>query len=147
MSSVPVSDRQRWLAILAQADPADLESALKQFNPFPQFERLIGPEIGLFMTRGRIGGTGHSFNLGEVSVARCTIRSSSDRIGTGYVLGRNGRHAELVAIFDALLQEQQTPFTHSLLKDLVQKRQRRADQNGRKAAATKVEFFTLARGE
>jgi hypothetical protein len=92
MSSVPVSDRQRWLAILAQADPADLESALKQFNPFPQFERLIGPEIGLFMTRGRIGGTGHSFNLGEVSVARCTIRSSSDRIGTGYVLGRNGRH-------------------------------------------------------
>jgi alpha-D-ribose 1-methylphosphonate 5-triphosphate synthase subunit PhnG len=147
MASVSVFDRQRWLAILAQAEPADLETALQQLNPTPQFERLIGPEIGLFMTQGRIGGTGDSFNLGEVSVARCTIRSSSDRIGTGYVLGRNGRHAELVAIFDALLQEQPTPFTESLLKDLVQKRQRQADQKARKAAATKVEFFTLVRGE
>jgi alpha-D-ribose 1-methylphosphonate 5-triphosphate synthase subunit PhnG len=124
-----------------------LEAALKQLNPSLRFERLIGPEIGLFMTRGRIGGAGAAFNLGELSVARCTIRSSSGRIGTGYVLGRNGRHAELVAIFDALLQEQQTPFTESLLKDLVQKRQRLADQKARKAAATKVEFFTLARGE
>jgi alpha-D-ribose 1-methylphosphonate 5-triphosphate synthase subunit PhnG len=99
------------------------------------------------MTRGRIGGTGELFNLGEVSVARCTIRSSSDRIGTGYVLGRDGRHAELVAIFDALLQEQQTPFTESLLKNLLEKRRQQADQKARKAAATKVEFFTLARGE
>jgi alpha-D-ribose 1-methylphosphonate 5-triphosphate synthase subunit PhnG len=147
MASVSAFDRQRWLAILAQAEPADLETALKQLNPSPQFERLIGPEIGLFMTRGRIGGTGASFNLGEVSVARCTIRSSSDRIGTGYVLGRNGRHAELVAIFDAWFQEQATPFTESFLKELVQKRQRQAEQKARKAAATKVEFFTLVRGE
>ena len=147
MAFVSIFDRQRWLAILAQAEPPDLETALKQLNPSSRFERLIGPEIGLLMTRGRIGGAGDSFNLGEVSVARCTIRSSSDRIGTGYVLGRNGRHAELVAIFDSLLQEQPTPFTESLLRDLVQKRQRQADQKARKAAATKVEFFTLARGE
>jgi alpha-D-ribose 1-methylphosphonate 5-triphosphate synthase subunit PhnG len=147
MLSVPAFNRQRWLAILAQAEPADLETVLKELNPYPQFERLIGPEIGLFMTRGRIGGTGELFNLGEVSVARCTIRSSSDRIGTGYVLGRDGRHAELVAIFDALLQEQQTPFTESLLKNLLEKRRQQADQKARKAAATKVEFFTLARGE
>jgi alpha-D-ribose 1-methylphosphonate 5-triphosphate synthase subunit PhnG len=147
MSSTSAFNRQGWLAILAQAEPPDLEAALRQLNLSLQFERLIGPEIGLFMARGRIGGAGASFNLGELSVARCTIQSSSGRIGTGYVLGRNGRHAELVAIFDALLQEQQTPFTESLLKDLVQKRQRLADQKARKVAATKVEFFTLARGE
>jgi alpha-D-ribose 1-methylphosphonate 5-triphosphate synthase subunit PhnG len=147
MAIVRPSDRPRWLSILAKADPADLEVALQQLDSPPRFERIIGPEIGLFMTRGRIGGTGELFNLGEITVSRCSVRSSSARIGTGYVLGRNGRHAELVAIFDALIQDEQAPFAEALLDDLERKRKQGIDLKARKVAATRVEFFTMTRGE
>src|SRR5690606_24690003 len=111
------------------------------------FVWLRRPELGLAMVRGRAGGTGMRFNLGEVTVTRCTLRLEGGATGTAYVAGRNKRHAELAALLDALLQD---PSRRDLLIASVVEPLReaaRARQRDRlaKAASTRVEFFTMAR--
>ena len=71
---------------------------MRQCAPQLRCEFLRRPETGLVMLRGRAGGTGQAFNLGEASVTRCSVRLSDGQVGTGYVLGRDQRKAELVAV-------------------------------------------------
>ena len=145
----PPTDRREWLAVLSRAPTADLEQGLRQCAPQLRCEFLRRPETGLVMLRGRAGGTGQAFNLGEASVTRCSVRLSDGQVGTGYVLGRDRRKAELVAVLDALLQE--PAYRARLEPDLVAPL-RQAQQQERSAAAcaagsSKVEFFTMVRGE
>jgi alpha-D-ribose 1-methylphosphonate 5-triphosphate synthase subunit PhnG len=100
------------------------------------------------MLRGRVGGTGPQFNLGEVTVTRCSVQIGS-RVGHAWVRGGNSRHAELAAYADALLQddEQQPRLRQQVLEPLRQALHARRDAASRKAAASKVEFFTVVRGE
>jgi alpha-D-ribose 1-methylphosphonate 5-triphosphate synthase subunit PhnG len=140
--------RQSWLAILARAATAELEAHWSDTD-HPAITVLRQPEIGLVMARGRAGGTGQRFNLGEITVTRCSVRSAEGQIGHGYVSGRDKRRAELVASFDALLQ---APLRHGeLMARVVEPLARvQADTRAgtaRKAAATRVEFFTMVRGE
>ncbi len=103
----------------------------------------------MIMLRGRIGGTGNPFNVGEASVARCAVRLGDGPLGVGYVMGRDKRRAELVAIFDALLQDPvrrdavQKDFIATLAQQQLQARQ----QQHQAVAGSKVEFFTFVRGE
>ena len=83
------SQRQRWLSVLAQADAGALETAcapLAELMSKP-WQWLRQPETGLVMVRGRIGGTGAKFNLGEVPVTRCALRLEQIN-GIGAVGGR-----------------------------------------------------------
>ncbi len=82
----------------------------------PGWTRLRGPEIGLVMLQGRAGGTGQAFNLGEATVARCTVRTEAGQVGHAYCLGRDLRQAELAAALDAALQD---PARHGTLQDTV----------------------------
>lgn len=149
------------MSILAQADPSVLETACRPLNELThaQWQWLRLPETGLVMVRGRAGGTGAQFNLGEVPVTRCALRlqpeshlnancgAMSGAIGVAYVQGRNVRHAELAARLDALLQEpasRERIHTH-VIEPLATAQAARRDEAARKAAATKVEFYTLAR--
>ena len=56
------------------------------------------------MARGRPGGDGAPFNLGEMTVTRCTVRLEDGTVGHAYVAGRDMRQAELAAVLDAVLQ-------------------------------------------
>ncbi len=104
MSSAALpSDRARWLAILAKAPTAGLERAWSSLASPPAMDMLRQPEIGLVMVRGRMGGTGRRFNLGEMTVTRCAV-TGEGLIGHGYVQGRDKQKAELVARLDLLLQ-------------------------------------------
>jgi alpha-D-ribose 1-methylphosphonate 5-triphosphate synthase subunit PhnG len=150
--SAPSADgqalRQGWLAVLARAATAELEAHWADTDR-PAITVLRKPEIGLVMARGRAGGTGQRFNLGEITVTRCSVRSAEGQIGHGYVSGRDKRRAELVASFDALLQ---TPLRHAGLMARVVEPLARVQADARaataaKAAATRVEFFTMVRGE
>lgn len=147
--SPEIAARRRWLSVLARADRAALDAAWEGLADKPAFAMLRRPETGLVMTRGRMGGTGRRFNLGEMTVTRCSVRTDRGTVGHGYVQGRDRRKAELVACLDALLQEPAT--RESLLEELVEPLARAqaqaAELAARKAAATKVEFFTLVRGE
>lgn len=115
----------------------------------PPVQRVRPAEVGMVMLRARVGGTGNPFNLGEASVARCAVRLGDGPLGVGYVLGRDKRRAEVVAIFDALLQDPaHHDALHTTLIDGLTRVQAQARQSQQQRVAdSKVEFFTFVRGE
>jgi alpha-D-ribose 1-methylphosphonate 5-triphosphate synthase subunit PhnG len=140
--------RRRWLAVLARAATGQLESCWAEAGQ-PPLPLLRQPETGLVMARGRAGGTGQRFNLGEITVTRCTVQSAAGHIGHGYVAGRDKRKAELVASFDALLQapDRRAALLERVVEPLAAAQAAARAAQARKAAATQVEFFTLVRGD
>lgn len=148
--SAPPHDAERaaWLRVLALSAWPDVERLTASFDP-ARFSVLRAPESGLLMLRGRMGGDGAAFNFGEAIVTRCALRSPRGFEGHGYVLGRNAGHAQRMAVCDALLQDADTaPRVHAdviaPLNALIAGRRRNSAQ---KAAATRVEFFTMVRGD
>lgn len=142
--------RQRRLRILARADRETLEAALAALPSRPAWRRLKQPETGLAMVRARAGGVGQRFNLGEMTVSRCVVAlEGDDRMGVGYVQGRDGRRAELVAVFDALSQDaaEAEKIERLLIAPVEAGLAMQRATRAAKVAATKVDFFTLVRGE
>jgi alpha-D-ribose 1-methylphosphonate 5-triphosphate synthase subunit PhnG len=109
-------------------------------------EKLRGPETGLIMLQGRMGATGNAFNFGEATVTRYTIRLPNGVEGHAYILGRNADHAKRAALCDALFQSEPDRMT-TVLEVLKQKLQSSHQMQAAKAAATRVEFFTMVRGD
>ncbi|MEQ9642881.1 MAG: phosphonate C-P lyase system protein PhnG [Alphaproteobacteria bacterium] len=145
--------RAAWMGTLAKARPAELEDRwarlCSDLTEIPDWQRLRGPETGMVMVRGRAGGDGSPFNLGEMTVTRCTVRLKDGAVGHAYVAGRDGRHAELAAAVDALMQNRQRAEAAmtAVVRPLAEAQATRRDLAARQANATKVEFFTLVRGE
>lgn len=142
--------RQRWMALLAKAPAEELDeswSRLEGSPGIPAFAFLRRPEIGLTLVRGRIGGDGAAFNLGEMTLTRCSVRLASGVVGHAWIAGRRKQQAERAAILDAMLQESPLPSLHAELDWLEARQAARRLAQSRKSAATKVEFFTLVRGE
>jgi alpha-D-ribose 1-methylphosphonate 5-triphosphate synthase subunit PhnG len=100
------------------------------------------------MVRGRIGGSGDSFNVGEATVTRCTVSLPCGTIGHAYVLGQSDRHAHVAALLDALLQTGSGPgLMENVIEPLAAEQAARRQTKRDKAAATKVDFFTMVRGD
>ena len=137
--------RQHWMSVLARAPADDLEAALTRDGPLPPWTLLRGPETGLVMVRGRAGGAGSPFNLGEMTVTRCTVRLESGTAGHAYISGRDARRAELAAVADALLQDPALTarISETVIRPLAEAQQARRRSRAEKAAATKVEFFSM----
>lgn len=138
--------RKRWLAVMARADLDSLEVIWQNVGADLAYDILRAPEVGLIMARGRAGGTGQAFNLGEVSVTRATIRlTAAGIIGHGYLMGRKQRQSLLIALLDAYLQlpDASADFIEELARDQQKQRQ----QHQAESATSKVDFFTLVRGE
>jgi alpha-D-ribose 1-methylphosphonate 5-triphosphate synthase subunit PhnG len=143
------ADRQAWLSLLASA-PEGRAAALLDASgvTVPRARFLKPPEIGSVMVRGRTSGTGSAFNLGEVTVTRCALRLADGPVGHGYVQGRRKACAEAAAKIDALMQTGAADaLRRAVLDPLAAERDARRRDRTEKAAATKVEFFTMVRGE
>lgn len=144
-----IGERRAWMAVLAQAPEEMLERWLRSVEDvaLPARVWLRRPESGLVMVRGRAGGAGERFNLGEMTVTRCTLRLASGETGVAYVRGRSRRKAEIAALADALLQS--AAWRESVHRHLVEPARAHLQAEKaralRKAQATRVEFFTLAR--
>lgn len=141
--------RSDQLALLACSDPKILAQLLM---PWAETERtwLRRPETGLVMVQGRTGGTGTRFNLGEMSATRCTIRlTACGSTGVGWVSGRSAKHAEFIALADALLQSPAhcEEVRAKVIEPLIATRQAALEAAAALAASTRVEFFTMTRGE
>lgn len=145
----PQIGRKRVADLLAKATIAELESALAALGPIPDFTALRGPETGLVMVKGRIGGGGAPFNLGEATVSRASIRLSDGRVGHGYRLGTDRKVAQLSAVLDALAQDEAARNTleTALFAPLEARLTQEAERLEAETAATKVDFFTMVRGE
>ena len=141
--------RRAAMAVLAEGTTAEIARLMAGIGPLPTHREIRKAESGLVMLRGRIGGDGAPFNVGEATVSRSAVQLATGEIGFGYVLGRDAAKAQLIAYCDALMQRDEC-------RDIVERvvlapirsridaaREVRAEQ----AAATKVDFFTLVRGE
>ncbi len=142
---VAINARQHWMAVLARAPVEAIETALTRDGYLPAWTRVRGPETGLVMVRGRAGGSGSPFNLGEMTVTRCTVKLDSGVAGHAYVAGRNERQAELAAVADAMLQDpaRHEWLTETLVRPLEEAQRDQRLSRAEKAAATRVEFFSM----
>jgi alpha-D-ribose 1-methylphosphonate 5-triphosphate synthase subunit PhnG len=114
----------------------------------PEHDVLRPPEIGAVMLRGRIGGTGAAFNLGEMTVTRASVRLAEGAVGHAWVQGRDKGHALRAAVIDALMQTDAADgLRRDVLDVLAAEASRISTSRAEKAAATKVDFFTMVRGE
>ncbi|RFU49443.1 phosphonate C-P lyase system protein PhnG [Paraburkholderia sp. DHOC27] len=147
--------RRAWMAVLAHTPRAELEAALNRAlhgTTPPAYDWLRAPETGLAMVRGRVGGSGDAFNLGEATVTRATLRlrepAEHAPVGVACHLGRDRKRAELAALADAMLQ---LPGHARLYADLIEPLSTRLDEERSakraEAASTRVEFFTMVRGD
>lgn len=141
-------DRKDWLGLLARAPTGILDTLWQTSGMSPTYSWLRAPEVGGVMVQSRMGGTGAPFNLGEMTVTRCTLTLDDGTIGHSYVQGRSKKHAEQAALLDALMQGPQAARVGTIvLRPLAAQMQATQDSRAAKAAATKVEFFTLVRGD
>jgi alpha-D-ribose 1-methylphosphonate 5-triphosphate synthase subunit PhnG len=141
--------RKAAMATLVQSSGDDLARLWSEAGLPLEAELLRGPETGLVTVRGRIGGGGAPFNVGEATVTRATVRLPSGQVGHSYALGRDRQKAKLAAIADALWQDPahreavETRVIAPLREALAGAREKRRAET----AATKVDFFTMVRGE
>lgn len=140
--------RRAAMSLLAQSDTVSIARGLAAVQSCAEYSDLRAPETGLVMLRGRIGGTGSAFNVGEATVTRAAVQLASGEIGFSYVLGRDAKKARLAAICDALWQtNSRADIEQHVLAPLRQTREARVEHERARTAATKVDFFTLVRGE
>ena len=142
------AQRKAAMAVLAHSTAAEIAGHLDRLA-LPTHESLREPENGLVMVRGRIGGDGAAFNLGEATVSRAAVRLSSGEVGFGYTLGRDSEKARMIALCDALMQSDEffatveTGVIAPLRAAMLGRRQQKAAET----AATRVDFYTMVRGE
>lgn len=142
-------DRRHWMSVLAKADPERLKALWSAETGQPPYQFVRKPETGLVMLRGRMGGSGAPFNLGEATVTRCAVRTDDGLFGQSYVMGRDAAHAEIAAVYDALLQDadRRDAIMSAVIAPLEETHAGLARERAAKAAATRVDFFTMVRGE
>ncbi|MFW0698612.1 phosphonate C-P lyase system protein PhnG [Pantoea sp. R13S299] len=143
------TDRQRWLSVLAHSSAALLEQHWQALNLQPEFTLVRPAEIGLTRLQARMGATGKRFVMGDATVTRAVVQLGDGTLGYSYLLGRDKAHAERCALLDALLQQ---PETRSLLEEkiitpLAAWRDEQRQLRAREIASSKVDFFTLVRGD
>ena len=143
----PRSGRQSWMAILARATLDDLVAIVERHGGLPPHVMLKPAEVGIIMIEGRAGGTGVRFNAGEATVTRCVVRLENGSLGFSYALGSDKRKALFAALLDARLQDNEASRRLiGEIETLSAKQAAARELASRKAAATKVEFFTMVRG-
>lgn len=140
--------RREWMSTLAKADPARLLAAWQAVpeSERPRYEMLRPAEIGLVMVRGRTGGVGDRFNLGEMTVTRCAVRLASGETGLAWRSGRDKQAAEVAAVLDGMLQSSELRASaDAIVAELSTAARERRTEQARRSGATKVQFFTMTR--
>ena len=150
MMSIPytVEHRQEWMRLLAMAPPLKLENFWDNFTEKPEYQILRQPEVGLAMIKAQSCGNGQPFHFGEVPLSRSAVNIGGN-IGHGYIQGRNRGHALHMAIFDALLQDDsyREMLQETLLAPVAEGLINKKKQREAALLKTKVDFFTMVRGE
>ena len=142
-----VEARKAWMSLLAKAPPLLLEELSESLENVPDFDWLRPPEVGGAMVRGRAGGTGAPFNLGEMTITRCALRLESGQVGHAYVQGRNKDHARRAAVIDALMQtDRALELRGAVLKAAGRSRARSSQASRRKSRGDQGRLFHNGKG-
>lgn len=147
-AAVRLKARQAVMRLCAHATSAELDLALAALAPLPAHAPLRPAETGLVMLQGRIGGDGAAFNLGEASTSRAAMRLETGPVGFAYHLGRDRTKASAAALIDALWQDEpRREAVERALEPVSARLRAEAEVSARQTAATRVNFFTMVRGE
>ncbi|WP_319784419.1 phosphonate C-P lyase system protein PhnG [Oceanisphaera sp. IT1-181] len=141
--------RKQWMSVLSRASFAQLQSSWQALRLTPEYQLIRAPEIGLAQIRARMGATGRQFNLGDVTITRAVVKLHSGELGYSYLRGRNKRHAELAALVDAMMQTRSghEVLDRGLIAPLAALKAEQEECSRQEVAASKVDFFTMVRGE
>lgn len=144
-----IAARQNRMAVLACCSADRLQQLWSGLGLNPAHKLLRGPESGLVMLRGRIGGTGEPFNIGEATVTRASVMLEDGSVGHAMALGRDKDKAELSAIVDALCQDAANAarIDAGMIAPLRHELESADEKRRQQTAATRVDFFTMVRGE
>ena len=144
-----VASRQALMRVCAEATEAEMRAAMQHLEPHPEAVDVRPTETGLVMLRGRIGGSGAPFNIGEATVTRAAVRLLTGETGFSYLLGRSKSRARLAAILDAAGRNPtyRPVLERHLIGPVTYRIERERRIAREETAATRVEFFTLVRGE
>ncbi|ALL36298.1 MULTISPECIES: phosphonate C-P lyase system protein PhnG [Serratia] len=144
-----LESRQRWMSVLAHSRPEQLRSHWLALNLSPGYRSIRAPEIGLAQLQGRMGATGRRFVLGDMTVTRAVVQLDNGGYGYSYIAGRDKAHAELCALADALLQQPEhgERLQQQLIAPLAALQHEQRQLRARAIAASRVDFFTLVRGD
>lgn len=148
-STEAVAARQRAIGAFAAAATEVLAEGWQAIGAGMAAYPVRGPEAGLIMLRGRVGGGGAPFNLGEASVTRATVRLASGEVGHAMVLGRDADKARLAATLDAAWQrpDWQALIEAEIIAPVLAAEAESDRQAAEETQATRVDFFTVVRGD
>lgn len=149
MMSRLIRERRHWMAVLAQSHPEALERCCTPLKLTPDYQLLRPTQIGLVQLQARMEVTGGRFMLGDMTISRAAVQLKDGTCGYSYVIGRNREHAERCAWLDALLQTKaaSSRLWDSVIVPLHQQQQVQRAHQQDEVAASRVNFFTLVRGE
>ena len=144
-----IAARQHWMAVLARSKTPEITEKWNALTSVPDYRFLKPPETGLVMVQARAGGSGAKFNFGEMTMTKCIVELADGTAGHAYVAGSDAAHAEIAAVLDAMLQvpERRKQIEDDVIDPLNESQVRRKQAIRSKTAATRVDFFTLVRGE
>jgi alpha-D-ribose 1-methylphosphonate 5-triphosphate synthase subunit PhnG len=143
------TQRRQWMAVLAHSLPQELESRWAELELAPVYQVIRQPETGLVQIQARMGATGQRFFAGDATLTRAVVQLSCGLYGYSFLLGRNKAHAERCAIIDALMQDK-THFQtlqETLIAPLAANREQRLAKRRAEVNGSRVDFFTLVRGD
>ena len=134
--------RQHWMSVLAHSQPAELAARLNALNITADYEVIRTAETGLVQIQARMGGTGERFFAGDATLTDGTL-------GYSWVLGRDKQHAERCALIDALMQQSRhfQNLSETLIAPLDADRMARIAARQAEVNASRVDFFTMVRGD
>lgn len=143
------SERQDWMAALALTTAGRLRQAWDALAEQPRYSMVRGPETGLVMARARSGNTGERFNLGELTVTRCSVGLPDGTMGHAFIRGASPEHARLAGVFDALMQmpDRREELRRTLVVLLQEERKAHLARRREEVRPSRVDFFTLVRGD
>lgn len=148
-SHFDTAQRQKWMAVLAHSQPAELAAIWAEQKLKPDYQVIRKAETGLAQIQARMGATGQRFFAGDTTLTRAVIQLANGTYGYSYIAGRDKAHAELCAVIDALMQESvrfQT-LQETVIAPLVANREQRLAARRAQINSSRVDFFTLVRGD
>jgi len=144
-----LQSRQHWMSVLAHSQPDSLRQHWLPLNLAPAYQLIRAPEIGLTQLQARMGASGRRFLLGDITVTRAVVQLENGTYGYSYLTGRDKAQAELCALLDALLQQPELyeQLQQQVIAPLAAQQQQQRQQRAQEIASSRVDFFTLVRGD
>ncbi|MBD1559239.1 phosphonate C-P lyase system protein PhnG [Vibrio sp. S9_S30] len=149
MTTTTQSERQGWMSALARTHFLHLKNLWEPLNLSPHYQVIRQAETGLIQVQSRMGSTGNPFNIGDMTVTRSVIKLPGGEMGYSYIKGRNKEHAHLAALIDALMQTEThcASLKQQVIEPLMAFMEEQTKVRRQHIATSKVEFFTMVRGE